>query len=154
MRRRGARAAVGASLRLRRSRSAARAREASGRAELGRRLVSSIAGRPQSAVDSMSWRSRKNRDITQLELELEAGDVDAGLVSSGAHKALEDYAHVDLGGPMAAALAVPKDGLGCDLIRLTFPSGAAVEFNAMLRPGEFLFLETPLSPEDVTEVRN
>ena len=72
MPRRGARAAVGASLRLRRSRSAARAREASGREELGRRLVSSIGGRPHSAVDSMSWRSRKNRDITQLELELEA----------------------------------------------------------------------------------
>jgi hypothetical protein len=91
----------------------------------------------------------------QLEFELEAGDSDAGLVSSGAHKALEDYDHVDLGGPMAAALEVPKDGMGCDLIRLTFPSGAAMEFNTgVLRPGQFLMLEMPLSPEDVTEVRN
>lgn len=68
----GGRAAVGASLRLRRSRSAARAREASAREELGRRLTETIGGRPQSAVESLSWRSRKKSASTQLELELEA----------------------------------------------------------------------------------
>ena len=84
MRRRGTRAAVGASLRLRRSRSAARQREASGRQDLARQAVAAIGGRPQTA-DNVSWRSRKTRPQTQLELELER-DAEEDIVSVGPAK--------------------------------------------------------------------
>lgn len=86
----------------------------------------------------------------QLELELEAGGAEASLVSSGASAGLESYDDVDLGGPRVAVLEVPADGAGCDLLRLTFVSGAIAEFEIPgMVPGMLHYINQPMTPEDV-----
>eukprot|EP01051_Picozoa_sp_SAG22_P009188 SAG22_NODE_748_length_7489_cov_39.991070_1_plen_492_part_00 len=90
----------------------------------------------------------------QLELELEAGGDEASLVSSGASVDLEHYEDVDLGGPRVAVIEVPADAAGCDLLRLTFVSGAIKEFQIPgMVPGQLLYIHHPMTVEDAGDER-